>query len=62
VAREPKAFVIKAAQLPELPSSQLRPRPKESGDAGVPSGPLEYEIVVVQRTEIGRKIFHDLLR
>lgn len=55
---EPKAFVMEAAQLLELPSSQLRPRPKESGDAGVPSSPLEHEIVVVQRSEVGRKLFH----
>jgi hypothetical protein len=59
---EPKTFVIEATQLLELPSGQLRPRLKESRDAGVPSGPLEYEIVVVQRAEVGRKILHDLLR
>jgi hypothetical protein len=57
---EPKALVVQAAQLLELPPSQLRPSAKEGSKAGVPSGPLHDELVVVQRAKVWRKIFHRL--
>jgi hypothetical protein len=58
VTCEPKAFVVQATQLLELAPSQPRPSAKERGEAGVPSRPLHYEVVVIQRAKVGGKIFH----
>jgi len=58
---ETEAFVVQATQLGELPPAQLRPPAEESGKTSIARGPLDHELIVVQRAKVGRKIFHRLM-